>query len=160
MDTEVQHIEVEGKGQPNSSLRDTFFELTTWFKGYITPEAAEHIRAHKYAGADLGYSYIYFWSPIANKIVQRLPMSLAPNTITLLGFLHTVAAFTTMCAVPEVGMGFEGPVPRWFCFLQFWCFFWYRMLDEVDGKQARRTGNSSALGLLFDHGVDCFTLIF
>lgn len=34
------------------------------------------------------------------------------------------------------------------------------MLDEIDGKQARRTGNSSALGLLFDHGVDCFTLIF
>lgn len=30
------------------------------------------------------------------------------------------------------------------------------MLDEMDGKQARRTGNSSPLGLLFDHGCDCF----
>ncbi len=32
------------------------------------------------------------------------------------------------------------------------------MLDEMDGKQARRTGNSSPLGLIFDHGVDCFSL--
>ena len=33
----------------------------------------------------------------------------------------------------------------------------YRMLDEMDGKQARRTGNSSPLGLLFDHGCDAFS---
>lgn len=26
----------------------------------------------------------------------------------------------------------------------------------MDGKQARRTGNSSPLGLIFDHGCDCF----
>ena len=31
------------------------------------------------------------------------------------------------------------------------------MLDEMDGKQARKTGNSSPLGLLFDHGCDSFT---
>jgi ethanolaminephosphotransferase len=34
------------------------------------------------------------------------------------------------------------------------------MLDEMDGKQARRTGNSSPLGMLFDHGVDAFTVGF
>ena len=28
----------------------------------------------------------------------------------------------------------------------------------MDGKQARRTGNSSPLGLLFDHGCDAFTM--
>ena len=27
----------------------------------------------------------------------------------------------------------------------------------MDGKQARRTGNSSPLGLIFDHGCDAFT---
>jgi len=31
------------------------------------------------------------------------------------------------------------------------------MLDEMDGKQARATTNSSPLGLIFDHGCDCFT---
>jgi ethanolaminephosphotransferase len=30
----------------------------------------------------------------------------------------------------------------------------------MDGKQARRTGSSSPLGMLFDHGVDCFTALF
>jgi ethanolaminephosphotransferase len=28
----------------------------------------------------------------------------------------------------------------------------------MDGKQARKTGNSSPLGLIFDHGVDSFTI--
>ena len=27
-------------------------------------------------------------------------------------------------------------------------------LDNADGKQARHTGNSSTLGLVFDHGCD------
>ena len=31
------------------------------------------------------------------------------------------------------------------------------MFDEMDGKQARRTGSSSPLGLLFDHGCDAVT---
>ncbi|KAI5306364.1 hypothetical protein KEM55_008635, partial [Ascosphaera atra] len=30
----------------------------------------------------------------------------------------------------------------------------YSTLDNVDGKQARRTGSSSPLGELFDHGID------
>ena len=34
----------------------------------------------------------------------------------------------------------------------------YRMLDEMDGKQARRTGNSTPLGLMFDHGCDAFSM--
>ena len=33
------------------------------------------------------------------------------------------------------------------------------MLDEMDGKQARRTSNSSPLGLMFDHGCDAFTTV-
>jgi len=34
------------------------------------------------------------------------------------------------------------------------------MLDEMDGKQARRTGNSSPLGMMFDHGCDAFSVGF
>src|SRR3954469_19523991 len=30
----------------------------------------------------------------------------------------------------------------------------YSTMDNVDGKQARRTGTSSGLGELFDHGID------
>jgi phosphatidylglycerophosphate synthase len=32
--------------------------------------------------------------------------------------------------------------------------FIYQTLDAIDGKQARRTGSSSPLGQLFDHGCD------
>ena len=32
--------------------------------------------------------------------------------------------------------------------------FMYQSFDNVDGKQARRTGTSSGLGELFDHGID------
>lgn len=38
--------------------------------------------------------------------------------------------------------------------------FTYIHLDALDGKQARRTGTSSPLGQLFDHGCDCMNLIF
>ena len=33
-------------------------------------------------------------------------------------------------------------------------------MDNADGKQARKTGNSSPLGMLFDHGCDSLTTYF
>lgn len=33
-----------------------------------------------------------------------------------------------------------------------------KTLDNLDGKQARRTGSSSPLGLLFDHGCDALNV--
>jgi ethanolaminephosphotransferase len=36
----------------------------------------------------------------------------------------------------------------------------YQTLDNMDGKQARRTGSSTPLGLLFDHGCDAVNSIF
>jgi ethanolaminephosphotransferase len=35
----------------------------------------------------------------------------------------------------------------------------YMNFDNMDGKQARKTGNSSPLGLLFDHGCDSLILM-
>lgn len=49
-------------------------------------------------------------------------------------------------------------MPNWLYGLAALCYFFYRMLDEMDGKQARRTGNSSPLGMLFDHGIDAYTV--
>ena len=46
----------------------------------------------------------------------------------------------------------------YFFYFSAFSYFMYRMLDELDGKQARRTGNSSPLGLLFDHGCDSFSV--
>lgn len=44
--------------------------------------------------------------------------------------------------------------PRWACFLCAVGLFVYQSLDAIDGKQARRTGTSTPLGELFDHGCD------
>jgi len=90
-------------------------------------------------------------------MVCYLPDWIAPNTITLLGFMHTVAPFLLLFYIAELDL--LGDVPNWFFFLQAYSFFAYRMLDEMDGKQARRTGNSSPLGLMFDHGCDAFTTV-
>jgi len=51
-------------------------------------------------------------------------------------------------------------LPNWMIFVIGVTFFLYRLLDEMDGKQARKTGNSSPLGLLFDHGCDSWTISF
>lgn len=39
-------------------------------------------------------------------------------------------------------------------FLTGFGLFLYQTLDAIDGKQARRTGSSTPLGELFDHGCD------
>jgi ethanolaminephosphotransferase len=79
----------------------------------------------------------------------------SPNVITLTGFVCTLVPFFLMFSM--FGTSFEGPVPAWWCFLEAVLYFVYRLLDEMDGKQARKTGNSSPVGLMFDHGCDSFT---
>ncbi len=36
----------------------------------------------------------------------------------------------------------------------------YHTLDNMDGKQARKLGNSTPLGMIMDHGFDALGLIF
>lgn len=44
--------------------------------------------------------------------------------------------------------------PSWLYFSFALGLFMYQTMDNIDGKQARRTGTSSGLGELFDHGID------
>lgn len=44
--------------------------------------------------------------------------------------------------------------PTWLYFSFAFGLFMYQTMDNIDGKQARRTGMSSGLGELFDHGID------
>lgn len=84
--------------------------------------------------------------------------SCSPNLITLVGFMFTVIPLCVLFGI--YGATFDEPAPRWFCFAEAFFYFMYRILDEMDGKQARRTGNSSPLGLIFDHGCDAFSSVF
>jgi ethanolaminephosphotransferase len=48
-------------------------------------------------------------------------------------------------------------VPSWVWWFSTAALWTYQTLDAIDGKQARRTGSSSPLGQLFDHGCDALT---
>lgn len=106
--------------------------------------------------------YIYFYNPLANYFVEFLPESLAPNVITLIGFVFSFLPFFVLFHFYGTSfIDYEGnEIPSWFFIFNGFCYFMYRMFDELDGKQARKTGNSSPLGLLFDHGCDAFSIGF
>ncbi|EDQ88883.1 uncharacterized protein MONBRDRAFT_32708 [Monosiga brevicollis MX1] len=50
-------------------------------------------------------------------------------------------------------------VPSWAYVLTALGLFFYQTMDNLDGKQARRTGNASPLGELFDHGCDAVSTV-
>ena len=90
-------------------------------------------------------------------IVTKLPMWLAPNIITLTGFSFNVIPHFMM--IYMYGNEMDGPVDRWVCVLLGLSFFIYTTLDNCDGKQARRTGSGSPMGMLFDHGLDATSAV-
>ncbi|XP_026550812.1 cholinephosphotransferase 1 isoform X1 [Notechis scutatus] len=90
-------------------------------------------------------------------LVERTPLWLAPNAITLTGLVFTlVPSLILMYYCPSA----TEEAPSWvflFCALGL---FIYQSLDAIDGKQARRTNSSSPLGELFDHGCDSISTVF
>lgn len=124
---------------------------------YISEEAAEKLRNYKYPGTDdRSPWYKYVLVPTADRLVTKMPRWLAPNTITVSGLiLVAVSSIVSTCYCPS----FEGHAPSWTYFLSGISMMAYQLLDVSDGKQARRTGNGSPLGLLFDHGIDAFNVI-
>ena len=89
-------------------------------------------------------------------MAEALPRWLAPNLVTLLGFLPLVLSYILGSVVSP---SFETPPPRWLMLFSTLALFVYQTMDALDGKQARRTGSSSPLGQLFDHGCDCLACL-
>ncbi|KAG7270312.1 hypothetical protein CRUP_030212 [Coryphaenoides rupestris] len=86
-----------------------------------------------------------------NWLVRQVPTWVAPNTLTITGLLVNI--LSTLVLVFYCPTAREDP-PAWALFLSALGLFIYQSLDAIDGKQARRTNSSSALGELFDHGCD------
>ena len=80
----------------------------------------------------------------------------------MIGWLFSFVPWAVLIGIG--GPGFNNdplrPIPRAWFFCQAVAYFLYRVLDEVDGKHARNTGNSSPMGMLLDHGVDAFSAGF
>jgi ethanolaminephosphotransferase len=85
--------------------------------------------------------------------VTLLPMWMAPNLVTFTGLL-IVGATTSLLVWYDPT--FSTPAPGWVYFVAMVGHWLYQTFDAIDGKQARRTGSSSPLGQLFDHGIDAY----
>ncbi|XP_044593838.1 cholinephosphotransferase 1 isoform X6 [Cotesia glomerata] len=122
----------------------------------LSPGQLKRLSEHKYScsSASLLDSYLQPWW---DWLVSKVPLWLAPNLITIVGLVINIA--TTLILVyysPDA----KAEPPRWACFLCALGLFIYQSLDSIDGKQARRTGSSSPLGELFDHGCDSVSTVF
>ena len=124
---------------------------------YISERGRRELPKFRYSGSDNSYMYVYFCSPLAQLLVDRcVPLWLAPNLITLAGLLISCLGHAL---VHLYSPGFRNSCPSWVWLVEAICTFVYQTLDNMDGKQARRTGSSSPLGLFLDHGADALNIV-
>lgn len=117
----------------------------------ISEDALAHLAAYKYSSVDNSLLSYYILGPYWNWVVKILPLWLAPNMVTLIGFFFVIANVGLLAIfMPDL----IGPGPPWLYYSFAFGLFMYQTMDNIDGKQARRTGQSSGLGELFDHGID------
>ena len=140
---------------PSLSFSDGFY--------YLSDDARAKLPNYQYKGSDLSLLYKYVLSPLAEWCVQTLvPTTMAPNTVTTIGLVGMISSYCIYWwYVPALFAkdGDEEP-PRWIFLYNAIAMLVYQTLDNMDGKQARRTKSSSPLGLLFDHGCDAINSIF
>ncbi|KIV89528.1 hypothetical protein PV10_06921 [Exophiala mesophila] len=117
----------------------------------LSDAAMANLKQYKYQSVDKSYVSNYILRHYWNGAVKLLPMWLAPNMVTLLGFFCILVNLLLLqIYMPDL----VGPGPSWL-YYSFALGLWlYSTMDNIDGKQARRTGTSSGLGELFDHGID------
>jgi len=123
---------------------------------FLTEKDLDNIKHFKYNCKNDSILYNYVTSPLLEKYFMCcIPMWVAPNILTLFSFIFNFLTFIVILI--EAGNDFNKPISRFACLLQFLTHMLYIILDNADGKQARRTNSSSPLGLLFDHGFDVLT---
>ncbi|KAI6012769.1 hypothetical protein F5J12DRAFT_718080 [Pisolithus orientalis] len=140
---------------------------------YLSPSALRNLKKYAYKSVDESLVSRYILAPYWNWFITLWPLSIAPNTITLLGL--AIVAFNVLTLLIYDPLyytdndGHGGP-PQWVYFTWAIGLFMYQSFDAVDGqglspllvraadlwsrKQARRTGMAGPLGEMFDHGCD------
>jgi phosphatidylglycerophosphate synthase len=125
----------------------SYFELRKRERPFAMPLAASNSLAVERAFYDAAYKGVtdlltlYLWRRPAFWLTRWAAMAgLTPNIVTVVGFVFCAAAFWLF---------WEGHY--WTGFASGFVFM---VLDTVDGKLARCTGQSSKWGDVLDHGVD------
>ncbi|KAF8508579.1 Choline/ethanolaminephosphotransferase [Hysterangium stoloniferum] len=116
------------------------------------PSALNNLKFYRYSAIDRSpvTKYCVFchnW----DVAVKFFPMRMAPNLITLLGLIFILINVVTVAIfIPDLAR----PTSSWVYYSFALGLFLYQTFDNVDGRQARRTKSSSALGHIFDHTID------
>jgi|NOAtaT_6_FD_contig_71_2591459_length_1592_multi_2_in_0_out_0_1 ethanolaminephosphotransferase len=130
---------------------------------YISPSGSQSLKGFQFSSVDHSPIYRYVLSPLASLLVERVtPTTVAPNSITLFGFSWMIASYCLIWYYcPTLGNAMiDGEYfPSWIFLFNGVAMLLYQTLDNMDGKQARRTSTSSPLGLLFDHGCDALNVV-
>jgi len=125
--------------------------------GYLSEQGIANLAIYSYNGVDrsiIANSLLkHYWNFLIEHVV---PLWLAPNLLTLFGWLCVMGSFLLLVIFCPDGV--DGLIPRGVYFIIAILIFAYQTLDNLDGKQARRTGSSSPLGELFDHGADSMSV--
>ena len=121
-------------------------------------ETLANMNNFKYKSTDDSIMYNKCMSPCLNVLVEYLPRWLAPNLITLISLCFNI--FAAIISYSDGGFDFSVKLKPSTCMVIGIFQLIYQLLDNIDGKQARRTGNSTPFGMLMDHGCDVFTNIF
>lgn len=123
----------------------------------FTQHQQDAIRSYTYKGGDSSPTYKYLLSPFAQYCVDTFtPSNVAPNLITIAGLVLTSSVTILILIInPTLGPN----CPRFLHLLSALSIFGYQTLDNMDGKQARKTNSSSALGMMFDHTCDVINTV-
>ncbi|KAK6989472.1 ethanolaminephosphotransferase 1 [Biomphalaria glabrata] len=133
---------------------------------YLSREVLSGFDNYKYSAIDSSPVSNYICHPFWNFCVKFVPLWIAPNVLTLTGFLLLLVNFIVMTYYdPHFYAGCRDhpehpPIPNWVWLMGAINTFLAHTLDGIDGKQARRTKSSSPLGELFDHGLDSWATLF
>lgn len=151
-----QHLLEEGNlgGFLKQSSVDIVSEMAQYFK-YISEKGIANLAHYSYSGVDNSFCAKHFLKHWWNYCVEFTPLWLAPNLITLAGLFCNIAMYLIMYFYCPT---LTEAAPRWTYFAVAFFIFAYQTLDNVDGKQARKTKSSSPLGELFDHCCDAVSV--
>lgn len=126
------------------------------YSNFISEAGISALKQHKYVSGKLT-ALDNKMTPFWNACVEYLPLWMAPNLVTLIGFVILLSsALLMIVTMNPVDFSVPGCVMVWGAFAGVI----YQTLDAIDGKQARRLGKSSPLGQLFDHGCDAILTSF
>lgn len=123
----------------------------------FTTSEIENAKKYKYNGTDDSICAKLFLRRFWDLLIKFFSLSIAANTITFIGFLFEFVSFIVSFSLSDC---LESRIPVWSQILNGISLFIYQTLDNLDGRQARRTGTSSPLGQFFDHGCDAITGVF